>query len=143
MCPRVVGPRRFPSGAVPGWRSRSRSSSRIHSAETSTASVRVCGDRGSTIRAPKIHGWLPHEFARAHTSKVVLSLTHKQWCRLVEQQVLDRPTEKAMDRRFYLFATHTPIAHGDSFDLDAVEPCPLIAAAPSPCGSPSACERDP
>ena len=50
-----------------------------------------------------------------------------------------------MDRQFDLllhedlFATHTPTARGDSFDLDAVEPYLPIAAVPLPCGSPSAC----
>ena len=87
-----------------------------------------------------IHGWLPHESARVHISKVVLSLTPKPWCHLGERQVLDQPTGRAMDRQFDLllhedlFATHTPITHGDSFDLDVVEPYPPIAAVPLPCG---------
>ena len=85
-----------------------------------------------------IHGWSPHESARAHTSKVVLSLTPKPWCHLGERQVLDQPTERAMDRQFDLlrhadlFATHTPTARGDSFDLDAVRPYPPIAAVALP-----------
>ena len=45
-----------------------------------------------------------------------------------------------MDRQFDLllhedlFAAHTHITHGDSFDLDVVEPYPPIAAVPLPCG---------
>ena len=129
---------------TPEWRSRSRSSSRINSTETSTASVWVCGDRvrdrGSTFQHPMIHGWLPHESARAHTSKVVLSLTPKSWCHLEEQQVLDQPSGRGMDRQFdlllhtHLFATRTPIAQGDSFDVDAVEQHPPIAAVPCRMG---------
>ena len=62
-----------------------------------------------------------------HTSKVVLALTPKPWCHVEKRQVLGQPTERGMDRQFYLlrhadlFATHTPTARGGSFDLDAVD----------------------
>ena len=44
---------------------------------------------GQQFGPPMNHGWLPHESARVHTSKVVLSLTPKPWCHLGERQVLD------------------------------------------------------
>ena len=120
----------------PEWRSRSRSSSRIHSAETSTASVRVCGDRASVSNWRK-WSWVNNSAPKDSwlVASRICSRAHFQ-----SRPLIDTPNRGAI---LWSNKSWTDPSRGDNFDLDAIEPCQLIAAVPSPCGSPSACERGP
>ena len=105
--------------------------------------------RVSVARRQTIHDWLLLESVHARTSRVSLSMTPTLSCHLEERQAPDLPILKAEFVQFDPspcadpFATRTPTALADSFDLNDVGRFRPIAIVLLPCGFPSTCEHGP